>query len=57
MEPATYSKNPLLMKNFTVLIMHNLEERELLKKVKGYTDKDHLTEPYKRRYFNKKPKK
>jgi len=34
--------------------MHNLEERELLEQVRDYADRDHLTDLFNRRYFNKK---
>jgi len=51
---SDFLKKPFIHEEFYCRIMHNLEERELLEKVQDYADRDHLTELYNRRYFNKK---
>lgn len=54
---SDFLKKPFIHEEFYCRIMHNLEERELLEKVQDYADRDHLTELYNRRYFNKKAEK
>jgi len=54
---SDFLKKPFIHEEFYCRIMHNLEERELLEKVRDYADRDHLTELYNRRYFNKKAEK
>ncbi|RLA39289.1 MAG: diguanylate cyclase response regulator [Gammaproteobacteria bacterium] len=51
---SDFLKKPFIHEEFYCRIMHNLEERELLEKVQEYVDRDHLTDLYNRRYFNKK---
>ena len=51
---SDFLKKPFIHEEFYCRIMHNLEERELLEKVQEYIDRDHLTDLYNRRYFNKK---
>ena len=51
---SDFLKKPFIHEEFYCRIMHNLEERELLEKVQDYADRDHLTDLYNRRYFNKK---
>ena len=51
---SDFLKKPFIHEEFYCRIMHNLEERELLEKVQGFADKDHLTDLYNRRYFNSK---
>ena len=51
---SDFLKKPFIHEEFYCRIMHNLEERELLEKIQDYADRDHLTELYNRRYFNKK---
>ena len=51
---SDFLKKPFIHEEFYCRIMHNLEERELLEQVQEYIDRDHLTDLYNRRYFNKK---
>ncbi|MBQ0720163.1 MAG: diguanylate cyclase [Gammaproteobacteria bacterium] len=51
---SDFLKKPFIHEEFYCRIMHNLEERELLDQVRDYADRDHLTDLYNRRYFNKK---
>ncbi len=51
---SDFLKKPFIHEEFYCRIMHNLEERELLEQVRDYADRDHLTELYNRRCFNKK---
>ncbi|OUS11486.1 hypothetical protein A9Q89_08370 [Gammaproteobacteria bacterium 53_120_T64] len=51
---SDFLKKPFIHEEFYCRIMHNLEERELLEQVQDHADRDHLTDLYNRRYFNKK---
>ena len=51
---SDFLKKPFIHEEFYCRIMHNLEECELLEQVRDYADRDHLTDLYNRRYFNKK---
>ena len=54
---SDFLKKPFIHEEFYCRIMHNLEEQELLQRVRDYADKDHLTELFNRRCFNKKAEK
>lgn len=47
-----FLKKPFIHEEFYCRVIHNIEELELLEQVREYSDKDHLTELYNRRYFN-----
>ena len=51
---SDFLKKPFIHEEFYCRIMHNLEERELLEQVRDYADRDHLTDLFNRRCFNKK---